>query len=191
MIITKKHIPRRTFLRGVGVTVALPMLESMLPAQTPIRQTAAAPVKRFVGIWHPHGVAPGYFSPVQEGPDFEFSFVTKPLESLRDRVVMMRIREPRAVPSEPGESALELWPEVVEMPGSETIDGYQHHEARRCDLRVLRHRQLAVGDEADDDQHQREDRGENRPVDEEEREAHRPTPPARGSPASPSPPLGA
>ena len=63
MIITKKHIPRRTFLRGVGVTLALPMLESMLPAQTPIRQTAAAPAKRFVGIWHPHGVAPGYFSP--------------------------------------------------------------------------------------------------------------------------------
>ena len=89
MIITKKHIPRRTFLRGVGVTLALPMLESMLPAQTPIRQTAAGPVRRFVGIWHPHGVAPGYFSPVQEGSNFEFSFVTKPLESVRDRVVLI------------------------------------------------------------------------------------------------------
>ena len=44
MFITKKHIPRRTFLRGAGVTLALPLLESMLPAQTPLRLTAAAPV---------------------------------------------------------------------------------------------------------------------------------------------------
>jgi len=60
MFITKRHIPRRTFLRGVGTTLALPLLESMLPAQTPLRQTAASPAKRFVGIWHPHGAAPGY-----------------------------------------------------------------------------------------------------------------------------------
>ena len=43
MFITKKHIPRRTFLRGAGVTLALPLLEAMLPAQTPLRQTAASP----------------------------------------------------------------------------------------------------------------------------------------------------
>ena len=81
MFITKKHIPRRTFLRGVGVTMALPFLESMLPAQTPLRQTAANPntKRRFVGIWHPHGAAPGYWSPLKEGKDFEFSFITKPL----------------------------------------------------------------------------------------------------------------
>ena len=72
MFVTKKHIPRRTFLRGAGVTVALPLLESMLPALTPLRLTAAAPVKRFVGIWHPHGAAPGYWSPLQEGRDFEY-----------------------------------------------------------------------------------------------------------------------
>src|SRR5213594_4951377 len=91
MIITKKHIPRRTFLRGVGTTLALPFLESMLPAQTPLSKTAAAPgsVRRFLGIWHPHGAAPGYWSPVQEGKDFEFSFITKPLEPFRDRVVLI------------------------------------------------------------------------------------------------------
>src|SRR4029077_9414479 len=89
MFVTKKHIPRRTFLRGCGVTLALPLLESMLPAQTPLRETAASPVKRFVGIWHPHGAAPGYWSPLQEGKDFEFSFITKPLEPFRDRVVMI------------------------------------------------------------------------------------------------------
>src|SRR5437762_12718350 len=90
MFITKKSIPRRTFLRGCGVTLALPFLESMLPAQTPLRQTAAGPgsVRRFVGIWHPHGAAPGYWSPLQEGSKFEVSFITKPLEPWCDRVVL-------------------------------------------------------------------------------------------------------
>jgi len=89
MFITKKYIPRRTFLRGVGATVALPLLQSMLPAQTPLAQTAAAPARRFVGIWHPHGAAPGYSSPLQQGSDFEFSFITKPLEPYRNRVVLI------------------------------------------------------------------------------------------------------
>jgi hypothetical protein len=91
MIITKKHIPRRTFLRGAGAAVALPLLESMLPAQTPQRQTDADPdkIRRFVGIWHPHGAAPGYWSPLQPGRDFEFSFITKPLEPFRDHVVLI------------------------------------------------------------------------------------------------------
>src|SRR5438034_8982431 len=89
MFITKKHIPRRTFLRGAGVTLALPLLESMVPALRPLRLTAAAPPKRFVGIWHPHGAAPGYWSPLQEGKDFAFSFITKPLETFRHRVVLI------------------------------------------------------------------------------------------------------
>ncbi len=105
MFITKKHIPRRTFLRGVGTILALPLLESMLPAQTPLRQTAATPVKRFVGIWHPHGAAPGYWSPVQEGADFDFSFITKPLEPFRNRTVLISgldMNESFATEEEPG-----------------------------------------------------------------------------------------
>src|SRR5438132_9851685 len=89
MFITKTCIPRRTFLRGAGVTLALPLLESMVPALQPLRLTAAAPPKRFVGIWHPHGAAPGYWSPLQEGKDFEFSFITKPLEAFRNRTVLI------------------------------------------------------------------------------------------------------
>src|ERR1044072_2212995 len=91
MFITKRHIPRRTFLRGVGTTLALPFLESMLPAQTPLSQTASAPgsVKRFLGIWHPHGDAPGYWNRLQEGKDFEFSFITKPLEPFRNHVTLI------------------------------------------------------------------------------------------------------
>jgi hypothetical protein len=105
MFITKKHIPRRTFLRGAGVTLALPLLEAMLPASTALSQTAAVPVRRFVGIWHPHGAAPEYWSPLQEGRDFEFSFITKPLEPFRDRTVLISGLDCTAAystPEEPG-----------------------------------------------------------------------------------------
>src|SRR3984885_14858903 len=105
MFITKKHIPRRRFLQGVGVSLALPLLDSMVAAQTPLGKTAAAPVKRFVGIWHPHGAAPGYWSPLQEGSDFEFSYITKPLEPFRNRVVLISnldIPEAMATTEEPG-----------------------------------------------------------------------------------------
>jgi hypothetical protein len=104
MFIAKKHLPRRTFLRGVGATLALPLLDAMLPAATALAQTAAA-VKRFVGIWHPHGAAPGYWSPLQEGRDFEFSFITKPLEPFRDRTVLISGLDSTAAfstPEEPG-----------------------------------------------------------------------------------------
>jgi hypothetical protein len=107
MFISKKQLARRTFLRGAGVTLALPFLESMLPAQTPIAKTAAAPgaVRRFLGIWHPHGAAPGYWSPLQEGRDFEFSFITKPLEPFRNHVTLisgLNMNESFATEEEPG-----------------------------------------------------------------------------------------
>jgi hypothetical protein len=105
MFLTKRYIPRRTFLRGAGVTLALPLLESMVPAFTPTRMTAAVAARRFVGIWHPHGAAPGYWSPLQEGRDFEFSFITKPLEPFRNRVVLISgldMPEAMATTDEPG-----------------------------------------------------------------------------------------
>ena len=61
--ITKKHLPRRTFLRGAGATIALPFLESMLPAQTAFSQTPARPT-RFLGVFAPHGWAPGFWMPI-------------------------------------------------------------------------------------------------------------------------------
>ena len=103
--ITKKHMPRRTFLRGAGVTIGLPLLDSMVSAQTPINKTAAAPIHRFVGIWHPHGAAPGYWSPLQTGSNFDFSFITKPLEPFRDRVNLISgldLPESMGTADEPG-----------------------------------------------------------------------------------------
>jgi len=88
--ITKKSLPRRTFLKSAGVTVGLPFLDAMLPAMTSMAKAAsAAPARRFVGVWHPHGVAPGYWSPTSAGSDFDFSYITKPLENLREYVTLI------------------------------------------------------------------------------------------------------
>src|SRR6476659_8421280 len=83
MWITKKHISRRTLLRGAGAAVALPFLESMVPAATPIAQTAASPAPRFVGLFVCHGMAPGYWVPDKVGSDFDFKPILKPLEPFR------------------------------------------------------------------------------------------------------------
>jgi hypothetical protein len=90
MFITKKHISRRAVLRGAGVALALPFLDSMVPAQTPLRKTAAVPKTRFTGIFVPHGMAPGYWIP--EKPVLEagnYPFIMKPLEAFRDRTVVL------------------------------------------------------------------------------------------------------
>lgn len=84
--ITRKHLSRRTFLRGAGATIALPLLESMAPAATPLRQTPAAPTSRFGAIYFPHGVTMDLWLPQTEGKGFEFTLALKPLEPFRDRI---------------------------------------------------------------------------------------------------------
>jgi Protein of unknown function (DUF1552) len=83
MFITKKHLSRRTFLRGAGVTVALPFLESMVPAQTPLKNTAASPKTRLGCIYVPHGATMYKWTPAKEGKDFEFSESLAALEKYR------------------------------------------------------------------------------------------------------------
>src|SRR5690349_14123168 len=86
MFITKKHLSRRTFLQGVGATVALPLLDSMVGAQTPLRQSAAAPKARFVAFYVPHGATMDKWTPAAAGTDFTFTEILKPLEPHRDRI---------------------------------------------------------------------------------------------------------
>jgi len=86
MLITKKHLPRRTFLRGMGVTLALPLLDSMIPAQTLTRKTAAAASPRLGFVYVPHGAIMDKWTPATEGAGFEFSPILKPLEPFRDRL---------------------------------------------------------------------------------------------------------
>ena len=95
--VTKKYIPRRTFLRGVGAAVALPLLDSMLPAQTPLGKTAAAPKSRLSCIYVPHGATMDKWTPAQQGAGFEFTEILSPLEKLRDRIcVVSNLAHPAA-----------------------------------------------------------------------------------------------
>jgi Protein of unknown function (DUF1552) len=86
MFITKKSLPRRTFLRGVGATLALPLLDSMIPARTLLAQTAAKPLPRLGFVYVPHGAIYDKWTPATTGAGFEFTPILKPLEPFRDYV---------------------------------------------------------------------------------------------------------
>src|SRR5436853_1733193 len=91
MFLTKKHIPRRTFLRGAGMVLGLPILDSMLPAATAFAQTVAAKrPQRFVGIFFPHGMAPGYWVPEKEGPlGDKLPYILESLAPVKDQTVVL------------------------------------------------------------------------------------------------------
>jgi hypothetical protein len=86
MFITKKSLPRRTFLRGMGATLALPLLDSMIPARTLLAQTAAKPLPRLGFVYVPHGAILYKWSPAAVGGGFEYTPILKPLEPFRDYV---------------------------------------------------------------------------------------------------------
>lgn len=83
--ITKKHLSRRTLLRGAGAAIALPFLESMLPAQTP-KQAGAVPKTRLAFIFYPHGVTMDHWLPATTGAGFEYTPILKPLEPFREYI---------------------------------------------------------------------------------------------------------
>ncbi|MEO8257906.1 MAG: DUF1552 domain-containing protein [Acidobacteriota bacterium] len=89
MIIDKLFIPRRTFLRGVGAALALPLLDSMVPAVTAAVKTAANPKPRLGFVYIPHGVIMDDWTPTTAGAGFEFTPILKPLEPFRDSVVVV------------------------------------------------------------------------------------------------------
>jgi len=88
MIISRKHLPRRTFLRGLGVTLGLPMLESMVPALTSVARAQSLTIPtRFLATFIPHGAAPGHWEPEGE-TDIEFPYIWEPLEPFRSHTVL-------------------------------------------------------------------------------------------------------
>ncbi|MBA3269127.1 MAG: DUF1552 domain-containing protein [Acidobacteria bacterium] len=98
MFITKKAMSRRTVLRGMGAAVALPFLDAMLPAQTPVKDMAGIlPKSRFTGIEIVHGGAGSteygtlnnLWTPTTPGRDFEFTKILKPLEPYREYTTLI------------------------------------------------------------------------------------------------------
>ncbi len=105
MLITKKRLSRRTLLRGAGVTLALPLLDSMFPALVPSAKAAAAPkIPRFVGIFNPHGWAPAYWTMEKDGPLTDLPFVLKPLESWRGHITVVSGLDATSSMPPPGET---------------------------------------------------------------------------------------
>jgi hypothetical protein len=89
MFITKKSLSRRTVLRGMGATLALPLLDAMVPALSPVVHTAANPARRLGIVFFPLGWRPGYWIPQTVGSDFEYTPILKPLEGLREHVTVL------------------------------------------------------------------------------------------------------
>ncbi|NOT62592.1 MAG: DUF1552 domain-containing protein, partial [Acidobacteria bacterium] len=84
MIVMKKALPRRTFLRGMGVSLALPMLDAMAPAMT----RAAAPIVRLGFVYVPNGIIAENWLPLEDGANFNFRSTMKPLEPFRDQLLV-------------------------------------------------------------------------------------------------------
>ena len=89
MIVTGRRLPRRTFLRGVGVAVGLPFLDSMVPAFAGQRSTATHPIRRLGVVYVPNGIVMDEWTPTTDGPAFELSTVLQPLEAVKDHLVVV------------------------------------------------------------------------------------------------------
>lgn len=127
--ITKKHLSRRTVLRGVGATVALPFLDAMVPASTALAQTAAAPKVRLGFVYFPHGILPERFAPAEAGANYTLPPTLAALEPFKAKMTL--ISNTRNKPSEqppthatvPGTWLSAVEPRISHEPfGGVTID---------------------------------------------------------------------
>ena len=89
MIIKKLSLPRRTFLRGAGAAVALPLLDAMVPALSAVTRTAASPVRRLGFVYIPNGAVMQQWTPAEVGSGFELSPILQPLAPYRDQLTVV------------------------------------------------------------------------------------------------------
>jgi hypothetical protein len=99
MFITRKHISRRTLLRGAGASLALPFLDAMVPAATALANTAAASKPRLGFFYFPHGAIMEKWKPEQVGTDFGISPILEPLTPFRKHLTVVS-----NIGNRPGES---------------------------------------------------------------------------------------
>ena len=89
MFIGKKHLSRRTVLRGMGASIALPLLDAMIPAGTALAQTAAAPKPKMGFFYLPHGAVMDRWRPAAEGRAFDLPQILAPYEPFKDRMTVV------------------------------------------------------------------------------------------------------
>ena len=87
--LTKRAIPRRALLRGMGAAVALPLLDAMVPSATALAQTAAVPRRRFGAVFIPNGAIVEQWTPTATGVGFELSPILKPIERFKQSLVVV------------------------------------------------------------------------------------------------------
>ena len=109
MFIAKKHLSRRTFLRGTGTVLALPLLDAMVPAASLLAQTAATPKPRFIANFIPHGMSPGYWVPDMVGSGFKMPPIFEPLEPFRKQTVILSGLHARSAEAPEGQSPPDHW----------------------------------------------------------------------------------
>jgi len=112
--LTNKRLPRRTFLRGLGTTLALPLLESMLPTRGALAAQKQIVPTRFLGAFVPHGIAPGHWIPETSGPGFAYPYVYEPLQPFRKHVVLTSGMWSKSSENPPGVTGA-----AIEMCGTE------------------------------------------------------------------------
>ena len=105
MYITRRTIHRRTMLRGIGAALALPILDSMVPALTAQNRTAARPFNRFGAVYVPNGVIMGVWTPATEGAGFELMPAMKPLMPFHDQLIVVSGLSSVPPPIRPGDGA--------------------------------------------------------------------------------------
>src|SRR5438128_2306505 len=88
MIVTKRSLPRRTFLRGAGAMLGLPLLDAMVPSFTALAQSAAAPTPRLGFVYFPNGAVMEQWIPATVGKGMTLSSTLTPLAALKDRMVV-------------------------------------------------------------------------------------------------------
>jgi hypothetical protein len=105
MFIAKKHLPRRTFLRGIGATLSLPLLDAMVPAGTALANTAAQPRTRYTFVHLPHGAIMGQFTPHAVGRNFDVTAILEPFRAYQSHMTVVSNLDHRMATSQSPEEA--------------------------------------------------------------------------------------
>ena len=113
MFIEKKHVPRRTVLKGIGASIGLPLLGAMVPASTAWADTPAGKTpKRFAFVGFPHGAIMDHWSPAETGTNYTMSAILKPLEPFRKHLTIVSgLRNKPAETPEPHAYIEQGWPQ--------------------------------------------------------------------------------
>ncbi len=136
--LSKKALPRRTILRGLGAAIALPLFDAMLPAFVPLAKAAAKPRMRFGAVYTPNGAIMQQLTPKTVGAGFEFTPILKPLEPFRDSLIVVTNLTRSHPGSQFGDHAVSaagfltgVWPkrtEAEDVLANTTIDQVVAHE---------------------------------------------------------------